>query len=333
MFFEKEIWKAGEDGLETYYIYGLLSANNVIHAFSEGRVRRRDKDPHHIVLKRSRDNGQTWEENQFLVKSRNGECFCNPTPVFERSAGTIFLLYAHNFANNYSRLYLISSADNGETWSEPRDLNVLFENNSYGWTLHLPGPGHGIQLADGRLIMQIWHRRPISFAIEERRYGVSLIYSDDAGKNWHNGGIIPLGKEMLNESRIVELANGELLLNARSGAFTTSPRFFARSFDKGLSWSKPEEDKSLTPAFATDSGFFNFIRNREDVLVLTRPDNEVLRQNLTVYLSDDQGKSWENSKTIYRVLPATLMQFCCLMRYRGNLRERCYRSEVTWKGM
>ncbi len=299
MFFESEIWQTGEDDLETFYIYGLLAANETIFAFSEGRIRRRDKDPHHIVLKRSFDGGKTWGENQILIESRNGECFCNPTPIFVHETGRIFLFYAQNFENDRSELFLISSNDNGETWSESQKLTSLFENNLYNWTLHLPGPGHGTQLSNGRLILQVWHRREISFSIEERNYGISVIYSDDLGQNWQNGGTIPIGTEKLNESRIVELANGELLLNARSGAFSTSPRYFSKSIDSGLSWTKPDEIKSLSPAFATDSGFINVIQNGRDLLILTRPKEESERKNLTVYLSDDEGKSWKISKTIY----------------------------------
>lgn len=298
-FFESKIWQAGEDNLETFYIYGLLAANEIIFAFSEGRIQRRDKDPHHIVLKRSKDNGKTWSKNQFLIGSQNGECFNNPTPIFERKTGKIFLFYAQNFENNRSELFLISSEDKGETWADSQKLTSLFENNLYDWTLHLPGPGHGIQLSDGRLILQVWHRRPISFPVEERNYGISVIYSDDFGETWQTGGTIPIGNEMLNESRIVELANGELLLNARSGAFSTSSRYFSKSFDKGLSWTKPQEISSLPNAFATDSGFINVVQENQDLLVFTRPNDENLRKKLTIYLSDDDGKSWKNSKVIY----------------------------------
>lgn len=299
-FVESEVWTAGEDGLETFYIYGLLAANKTIFAFSEGRIERHDKSAHHIVLKKSTDNGKTWSKNQFIVKSQNGECFCNPTPIFERQTGMIFLFYGQNFENNRSELYLISSSDDGENWSAPQNLTYLFDNNLDDWTLHLPGPGHGLQTKDGKLLLQIWHRRPITFPVEERRYGISVIYSDDFGESWKNGGIIPIENAPINESRIVELENGELLLNARCGAFTTSPRYFSSSFDKGENWSEPEAVTSLPTAFATDSGFVNFQQNEQDLLILTRPNNEQLRKNLTVYLSDNKGKSWNYSKSIYK---------------------------------
>jgi Neuraminidase (sialidase) len=299
-FYESEIWRAGEDDLESFYVYGLLAANKTIFAFSEGRIERHDKSAHHIVLKKSTDNGETWSENQFVVTSRSGECFCNPTPIFDRINGNILLFYAQNHKNDESEIFLITSADNGRTWSAPQNLTALFDNNPYDWTLHLPGPGHGIQTREDRLIVQIWHRRPLSIAAVERNYGASVIFSDDAGGNWQTGGTIPLGSAQLNESRIVELAGGDLLLNARSGAFVTSPRYFSRSSDRGLSWSHPREVLSLKTAFATDSGLTNLHSNGKDLLILTRPNAADARRDLTVYVSGDEGKSWKNSKTIYK---------------------------------
>lgn len=296
---ESEIWSAGEDDLETFYIYGLLAANDLIFAFSEGRIERHDKSAHHIVLKKSTDNGETWSENQFVVPSQNGECLCNPTPLFDRKNNNVLLFYAQNHENNASEIFLISSRDNGTIWTKPRNLTALFDTDSNDWTLHMPGPGHGIQTNDGRLIIQIWHRRELAFPVSERNYGVSVIYSDDAGETWQTGGNVPLDDAQLNESRIVELANGDLLLNARSGAFVKSPRYFSRSSDKGLSWTEPKEILSLQPAFATDSGFTNLQSNGNDFLIFTRPESADLRKNLTVYLSDDEGKSWKNSKIIY----------------------------------
>lgn len=298
-FYESEIWTAGEDNLETYYIYGLLAAGNTIYAFAEGRIRRRDKDPHHIVLKKSADNGKSWNKNQFIVSSNN-ECFCNPTPVFERESGKIHLFYARNYDNLQSEIHLISSADDGESWSVPKNLTSLFDNNLYNWTFHLPGPGHGIQTKSGRLILQIWHRRPITFPADERNYGVSVIYSDDKGESWKTGGTVPLGKAQLNESRIVELEDEELLLNARSGAFVCSSRFLSQSRNGGLSWSQPQAISSLPKAFATDSGFANSNSDGEDLLILTRPEGKNERRNLTIYSSENHGKNWKKRGVIYK---------------------------------
>ena len=298
-FEEHLIWAAGEDDLETYYVYGLLAAKKVIYAFAEGRISRRDKEAHHIVFKKSRNGGKDWSENQVIVESRNGECFCNPTPIYNRKRNSIWLFYAQNYDNNRSEIYLISSSDEGENWTTPINLTTLFTDNSYDWTFHLPGPGHGIQMQSGRLLLQIWHRREIYYPAKERNYGVSVIFSDDGGENWLTGGTVPLAAAQLNESRIVELTNGGLLLNARSGAFVTSPRYFSRSSDGGLHWSVPQTISSLSPAYATDSGLVRITINNTDWLILTRPDEIDERRRLTVFVSDDRGISWEKVGVIY----------------------------------
>ena len=298
-FLESEIWTAGEDGIESFYIYGLAAAGQTIFAFAEARIERHDKSPHHLVLKRSTDYGASWSKNHYLVVNQNGECFCNPTPLVDSHSGKIHLFYAQNFDNEASEIFVISSSDNGESWSVPGKITNLFEYNEHQWTLHLPGPGHGLRLTNGRQVLQIWHRRSLSFQAAERNYGISIIFSDDGGTCWQAGGTIPLGNAQLNESRIVELADGSLLLNARSGAFVISPRFFSRSTDQGMTWSEPQSAESLPPAFATDSGFANLQQEHRNLLILTRPAAVDSRKDLTVYLSRDEGSSWERSKTIY----------------------------------
>lgn len=299
-FYESEIWTAGEDNLETYYVYGLLAAKEAIYAFAEGRIKRRDKDPHHIVLKKSADSGRSWSKNQYVVISNNDECFCNPTPIFERKNGKIFLFYARNYDNLRSELFLISSADSGENWSAPQNLTKLFDKSPCDWTFHLPGPGHGIQTKTGRLILQVWHRRPITSPANERNYGVSVIYSDDKGETWTTGGTVPLNWAQLNESRIAELKNDKLLLNARSGAFVSSLRYMSHSSDGGLSWSEPRAVTSLSEAFATDSGFVNVALNGKNLLLLSCPKEKDSRKNLMLYFSENDGKDWKKLAAIYR---------------------------------
>lgn len=297
--YESRIWTAGEDNLETYYVYGLVRAENKILAFAEGRIGRRDKDAHHIVLKISDNYGATWSANRFVARSEAGETFNNPTPVVNQKTGEIFLFYARNYDNEATDLFVTKSANAGETWSEAKKLTELFADNPWRWTLHLPGPGHGLQTRNGRLIVPIWHRRSLQFQADERNYGVSIIYSDNGGRRWKTGGTVPLGDAQLNESRIIELANGDLLLNARSGAFVTSPRYSSRSCDGGLNWSDSQKIEALPPAFATDSSFINLPTAAVETLIFVRPHATDTRKNLTVYSSTDAGKSWKIGKTIY----------------------------------
>lgn len=298
LFEESILWTAGELGCETFYIYGICRSAHFIHVFAEGRIERHDRSPHHIVHRRSRDNGRTWEETRFVVRSDNGECFCNPTAVWDAEADRLILLYAENFDNDVSGLFVKTSEDDGVNWSEPSELTSLFDEDAHGRSLHLPGPGHGLQTSSGGLIFPVWHRKPLSLSPEERVYGISLIYSDDSGETFHNLGEIEPGPEMLNESRVVEMSDGRLIVNARSGAFTVSPRYISASDDGGMTWSRPKEMDLPTIAFATDSSFLRISNNTSELLFI-RPDGEMERRDLTAYLSDDEGASWRKARRIY----------------------------------
>nr|WP_201723955.1 sialidase family protein [Rhodopirellula sp. SM50] len=50
------------------------------------------------------------------------------------------------------------SDDDGVTFSEPTDITAAFEpfRKDYDWHVLATGPGHGIQLRNGRLLVPVW---------------------------------------------------------------------------------------------------------------------------------------------------------------------------------
>lgn len=176
----------------------VTSADGTILVFAEGRIGTGEDsgNPHHICAKRSLDGGRTWgstiivadarkdkcaeDENQ--INDWTGHCYAIPIAVVEQDTGRIFLLYAKNYHNEYTRLYVTHSDDDGLTWAFPKELEGLFNGDPYSRQFHLPGPGHGIQTNSGRLIVTVWHRLRIALEEDNRLYGLSVLYSDDGGK-------------------------------------------------------------------------------------------------------------------------------------------------------
>lgn len=302
-FHESIVWPLNTDKdleIEWHFVYGLAEANNKsILCFAEGRVGRKDDEPHHIVLRRSLDKGKTWQPTQIIIESKNGESFANPTPVVEKKTGKIFLFYAENLHNNQSELFYVSSLDHGVTWTSPINVTELFDIDPLQRPFHLPGPGHGIQLKDGRLTMQVWHRFPVDLPIDERQYGVSIVYSDNQGATWKSGGFIPQRTDFpANESRLVELNNGTILLDARYAASGLHHRIQYTSNDRGRSWSAPSF--GTLPAFtAVDASLSSLKDNGKSYLMATRPVDTKSRRDLTISISSDEGKSWPHSRLIY----------------------------------
>lgn len=144
-----------------------------------------------------------------------------------------------------SYLYLVTSDDDGVTWSAPVDLNgqVKPETESFMGV----GPGRGLQIQNGayagRLIFTAYYHDPET---EAERF--TTLYSDDHGETWHAGeGIVTdpaIGN--MSETQLVELPDGSIQSFSRTkvGAVAT-----ARSTDGGVTWSAPElvEELPLTP--------------------------------------------------------------------------------------
>jgi hypothetical protein len=292
------VWKANENNIFAHFVYGLtVTAKGAILAFSEARIANgSDHGGHHIVLKRSTDNGGSFSESNILAESTEGQSWANPTVVQDTITGVIFLFYALNHENRGSEVFYIKSNDDGLTWTRPNDVTKLFKNNSNEWTFHLPGPGHGIQLTDGRLIVPVWHRKDISFPAAKRNYGVNCIYSDDHGRTWKSGGDAPVGE--LNESQIVEQTNGDLLLIGRTiSSRGSSYQVKVISKNKGISWSEEIEYDLGLPGAVCDIGLLRYALN-PNIILVSQPADLKKRQNLTIRVSNDEGKSWTTARLL-----------------------------------
>lgn len=256
------------------------------------------------------------------------ECWANPAAVMERSSGRVFIFYALNEgAHNgkamqrYTRNFYRYSDDDGRTWSPRVEITDLlnakadgtpnrdgtgewmrdangFPCDHLGRAFHMPGPGHGLQLKDGRMVMPFWNRTAIGTEAgpvprEQRAYGLRILYSDDGGENWLTGPAF--GEEVgPTESRLVELENGSLYLNARvDGAGNTMRRraiFISK--DRGMSWSFTGYDTEMPSYTNVDSGLLSVERGGRQVLLLSHSRDPRRRVGLTVSASLDGGKTW-----------------------------------------
>ena len=99
----------------------------------------------------------------------------------------------------------------------------------YDWKVIATGPGHGIHLrhgeSSGRLVVPVWYSTGTG-GHAHRPSIVSTIYSDDHGKTWVCGEVaVPNTSNWVNpnESTVVELADGSVLLNSRNESKPNRP--------------------------------------------------------------------------------------------------------------
>src|SRR5690606_35748852 len=83
---------------------------------------------------------------------------------------------------------------------------------------------------------------------DDRLYGASVIYSDDHGKTWVQGGHVDVNHQ-ITEARIAQASNGDIMMNARVNAQPpTYRRWVGISKDGGQTWEQAgEPDITITP--------------------------------------------------------------------------------------
>jgi sialidase-1 len=292
------VWAEKENKMFAHFVYGLtVTDKGTILAFAEARIdTSADDGAHHIVLKRSTDEGNSFSESKIIVESTQKQSWTNPTVLHDQKTKEIFLFYALNHKNVSTQVYYKTSKDDGLSWSAATEITSLFTTNAHEWTFHLPGPGHGIQLKNGRLIIQVWHRKSISFAAAERKYGVNCVYSDDHGRTWKIGGDTPVGE--LNESQIVEQKNGDILLIGRT-ITGCSDSFQAKvwSSDKGATWTQKLEYDTALSGKMCDIGLISY-STKSGMMLVSQPTDPKKRMDLTIRLSTDEGKTWKVNKLL-----------------------------------
>ena len=290
-FRETEIFTSGAEGYHTFRIPALaIAPDGSILAICEGRRHGRDDfRAMYLVLKRSTDNGVSWEDLQVLTGNEENT-HNNPTVVVDSHTGAVWLGYC--LGAFY--VHMMSSDDNGATWSEPVDITA--DVKLPHWTKYDLAPGHGVQLRDGTLVMPGDHTEGLR---HDWIFSHShVIYSDDHGASWKVGGVLG---EATNECEVVETESGGLYMTIRTARRDDKRRYYARSSDGGMTWSDPAgiddiPDPNCQASIVRYTSADTHDRSR---IILTSLDSRETRDNLTVRISYDEGETWPVSKTLY----------------------------------
>lgn len=217
-------------------------------AFAEGRRHNNaDFGDINLVYKRTKtttDNGATaadWESLREVIGAGAGT-WGNPTPVVDGS--TIYLFMSWNAADRSQdgtgvlpdgsstlpidstwagrrHLYLTVSTDDGGTWSTPQDMTTQLTPD--GWAWDAVGPGNGIKISSGELVVPA--------------RGRNLVGTGTPGnRTWSYQRLTGAG----SEGTIAQTPDGNLYRNDRNDS--TGYRSVARGTLDGFS------------AFTTDTG-------------------------------------------------------------------------------
>jgi sialidase-1 len=292
---QQVVFRAGDEGYHTFRIPSLIvTKQGTLMAFCEGRkTGNGDAGNIDLVLKRSTDGGKTWGPLQVVWDDAANTCG-NPCPVVDRETGTIWLLMTHNFGTDTEArivdgtskgkrtVWVTKSLDDGLTWARP--VEITKEVSRPNWTWYATGPGVGVQLRSGRLVIPCDNK-----VAGTKAHQSHVIYSDDHGVTWKLGGVVG---PKCNECQVVELNDGTLLLNMRSYQ-AANRRRIATSKNGGLNWTEPMDDPTLIEPVCQAS----LIRG-PGCLLFSNPAS-LKREKLTVRHSDDEGKTWSTGRILW----------------------------------
>lgn len=319
-----DVWRAGEENYSVYRIPGLVvTGRGTVIAYAEARKSTRgDWGTIDIVMKRSKDRGRTWSPQTVVAnvpgsKTKNPVALAqglassaevtynNPVAIPGKRAGVVHLIYCLE----YMRAFYSRSNDDGATFSAPREITSAFESfrKDYDWKVLATGPGHGIRLRNGRLVIPVWLSTGTG-GHAHRPSVASTIFSDDDGGTWKGGEIaFPNTDTFINpsETAAVELPDGRVMLNARSES-QANRRLVSISMNGATGWSEPVFQDDLVEPICMAS----IVSHPSGALLFSNPANLERadgkeqagkprdRKNLTVRVSRDAGKTWPVRKSI-----------------------------------
>jgi sialidase-1 len=356
---QADVFPFGMDDVKVYRIPGLLvTPKGTLLAYCEGRRDgKADWGEIDVRLRRSTDGGATWSPAATIAhrgpriegnprKKTGGEheqTVNNPVMVADRDSGAIVFLYCVN----YARAFLCRSADDGLTWSAPTEITAAFEpfRRYQDWKCLATGPGHGIQLRSGRMVVPVW----LAYG-KVGDHGPSFagtIVSDDRGLTWKAGDVAMPNQPEIggpNESVAAELSDGRVMLVSRTTA-KPNRKLVAYSADGATGWTKPVFHAELwepvcmagLTSMAGSSPTLLFSAPRRvglDKAGQEIPGGRGKRENLSVMLSMDDGRTWPVRRTLeagpsaYSDLGVSGGKVCCL--YEGSAGIRLARFDLDW---
>ena len=240
----------------------------------------------------SEDQGNTWTQEDVEILPNEGGMNVMSVSLLRLQNDDMAMFYLRKNDTDDCIPYMRISKDEAKTWSEP--TAVITDNEGY----FVLNNDRVIQLEDGTLMLAVAkHAGPgMEWSGGADVYSYS---STDNGQTWKSSQKVPNPTGIvLQEPGLVELKDGSLLMVIRTNA---GVQCYSYSEDKGETWSAVEKSTLVSPV---SPATIERIPGTGDLLAVWNnnladdPDIAKLRTPLTAAISNDEGKTWANVKTI-----------------------------------
>lgn len=318
---ENTVFEAEKEGHAIYRIPAIISLpNSELLAIAEGRVHgSNDYGDINLVMKKSGDKGKTWSPLKLLVDHGVYQAG-NPAPVVDRfdpkhPEGVIYVFFNTGNHHEYNirlnegvrEVWYTRSTDMGESWEVPVNItnqvhkvnNTEFNpayNNPEDWRHYANTPGHAFQFQEGpfkgRIYVAANHSQgpPQDEFTDYQAHG---FFTDDHGKTFQLSPSIPIPGS--NEAIAAELSNGRMIMSIRNQRGDIRQRILAFSNDGGESWEEFYFEPQLPDPVCQGSILDIGESEGKKILAHSNASDPQKRDNLTIKISWDEGKTWTKS--------------------------------------
>jgi len=301
-----------DDGVHTYRIPALATTpkGTLLCVYDMRRRMGRDlQEDIDIGLLRSTNGGRTWDAQQVIIdmgtygglpQEVNG--VSDPGIIVDPATGEVFCfaVWMNGKAGTHqwnkggsepgfeigksAQFMMVRSQNDGQTWTKPQNMTRAWKDAE--WILYAPSPQQGVALKDGTLVM------PTQGRDARDQHFSNLLISRDHGKTW---AVSPAASFGNTECQAVQLADGSILLNCRTGR-PTKFRTVAVTRDLGETWTPhPTNRNGLIEPNCNGSLYrFDYRDNgtSKSVLLFANPHSQQARTHHSIQVSFDEGKTW-----------------------------------------
>lgn len=300
------LFAPGDDNSKNYRIPAILtSKKGAIIALADKRKNNQADLPEDIdiVAKRSLDGGRTWSPSVTIARGQGRNRGYGDAAIVETQSGKLIIVFAGGVGlwagrpQEPLRVYMSESTDDGVSWSVPKDItsqiygsDCINETRKKWWSLFCTS-GRGLVSSSGRVMFTMAVREGKAWSLNNY-----VLYSDNEGLTWNVSGPAFIGGD---ESKLLEIEENKILMSIRNKHKGT--RIYNISLDNGETWRTPSQWSNL-PDPACNGSILRYThptRPQLNFIIHSIPNSSKSRENGSIFISFDEGKTWKCYYSIY----------------------------------